>query len=98
MKETLKRVENLLQKIYSDPDYEGYEIIVESIDLLGGMVDYTLRKDEIVHNDRDSYTKHCVVKHCHYEGITNTVVLMKKEEGDCVFDINGQQIGGIFLF
>lgn len=98
MKETLKRVEDLLHEIYSDPNYEGYEIIIESIDLLGEMVDYTLRKGEVVAADKDSFTKHCEVKHCHYENLTNTVVLMKKEEGDCIFDTNGYQIGGVFIF
>lgn len=98
MKKTLRKIEHLLNEIYKDPNNEGFEIIIESVDILSEMVDYTIRKRGIVSHDIDSYTVHCEVKHCHYENFTDTVVIMRQEEGDCVFDTHGYQIGGVFLF
>lgn len=99
MKETLKTIEKALKEIEDYTNGLGYKLVVNQIDLDHELVTFKMRKSAIVDmNISKCYTKRCYERQCEYRYSTDTYVIGSEYVNDCIFDTNGYQIGGVFMF
>ena len=103
MKETLKTVLKALKEIEDYTNKLGYKLVVNQIDLDRELVTFKMRKSYIADMkiDKDlgeSYIKRCFERKCQYRYSTGTYVIGSEDINDCIFDVNGYQIGGVYMF
>ncbi len=98
MKKTLQTIEKALKEIDDYSEKLDYAVLINQIDIDHEVVTFRMRRSEIVANDKFGYTKRCYERKCSYRYSTDTFVIGGENVQDCIFDNNGYQVGGVFMF
>ena len=97
-KDCLKTVTNVLKEIKNYADSIGYDAVLLDFNLERELVTFLLRKEEIVNEGAWGYTKRWHERRCSYRYSTQTYDIGSEDSGECHFDRNGYQVGGLFRF
>lgn len=98
MKKTLQTIEKALKEIDDYSEKLDYAVLINQIDIDRELVTFSMRKCEIIDKDKNGYTKRCYERKCQYRYSTDTYVIGSENVQDCIFDNNGYQVGGVFMF